>query len=194
MMDLNYSEKLLLVLYKELYGQEYTCQKRKRIQHVDEKKEISQEHLQAQKAVYLFSLYNIYVNDFAFVWDQRGPYSPDLSRLLRILDDKGEEVKNFYREYNNNKPHCLDALLTDKEIDRMNQLVEAIGKFFWGKGETLCDTAEMIGSVVFLHHKLTPEYSQEQLQRELVQLKPYLRVTMEESMWDALKKNGLVSI
>lgn len=190
---LSYSEKLLFVLYKELYGKDYTCNKNNKLPDG-----IVAEHLMAQKSTYLFAQYNIQVDDYDFIWDRRGPFSLALQDRLRLLDDRKKEVEEFYSLYNSDKESYINQLLTEKQIERITKLVIALQKLILDQDDNIekqCTACELLCSLIYLSRIVLPGRQFDAVNSELCRRKPHLNNNeYNKEVWNILEGASLLSV
>lgn len=189
---LNYSEKMFLALYKELYGKQYVCDKESKLTNDT----IVVEHLQAQKATYLLLQCNILIGDYDFVWDKRGPFSAELQELLKGLDMKPKDVKRFYKLYNANTDAGLKLLLTEKQILRTRTLINRLKDYLYVEDDNKRSlNCELIGSLVYLSQTVLPGRSFDEVNNELTRRKGYLNDNaFNEKVWKVLRAADLLSV
>lgn len=185
---LNYGEKLMLTLYRELYGVNY-------IGNTVEKcaDGIVKEHLKAQKAAYLFSLCEIPLENYGYIWDRRGPFSLGVQELLLELDHKIEDVNKYYDEYDQGKEIVQNALLTAQQIERMHSLVDSTKAWVRRKDDTECHNCELLGSIAFLAKTVMPGCDFTVVNQELKRRKSCFQSTaMNKSAWRQLVSAGIL--
>ena len=189
---LNYSEKMFLALYKELYGKQYICDKKSKLAHDT----IVAGHLQAQKAIYLFSQCNILIGEYGFIWDKRGPFSSELQEFLKGLDSRPDEVKNYYESYNANADAGVRMLLTEKQILRMRTVSRRLKEYlFVEDDDRRSRNCELLGSLVYLSQTVLPGRSFDAVNNELTRRKGYLNDNeFNEKVWKVLRTAKLLSI
>lgn len=184
---LSFSEKLILVLYRELYNRRYSCDK---LDKLDDG--IVKIHLEAQKAVYLFSHSNIYVGDFGYLWDQRGPFSAGLQTLLKALDEKQDAVNDFYNTYEQNPAAGRDVLLTPVQNQRVMTISETLRPIL--EAGSLDDNCELMGSIVYLSQTVKPGQGFDVVNSELQYRKEYFPDKAKNlEMWKALERLSVLS-
>lgn len=90
---MNFSDEIILALYKETYRQSYNPKSKEKL-----KGTIKKEH---QNVMYMMYLVQKIINMdmYGFVWNFNGPYSRFLHSELKEIDKKANEVQKFYATY-----------------------------------------------------------------------------------------------
>lgn len=89
---LGFNEQRFLELYRRFYGEPYPAAKDKN----------QNAHVKGQKVVYLLMLKQVNVGDYGFTWQQHGPCSDALQKMMRELDKAPKSVAEFYQNFPDN--------------------------------------------------------------------------------------------
>ena len=165
---LSYKDKRILAAYQLFYGEKYGG---------IAGGENLLLHLKAQKMVYFLSNAGIYMGEYGFLWNTKGPYSSALQVDLKRYDHNSELVSKFYTE----GKEIFDGK-TKKEINHIKTIVlrqkpkdcEAVA---W---------IELVGSLCFIWKAVMPYSSDEKIHEEAIKRNPELRSIVPD-MTDAFE-------
>lgn len=185
MSALNFQEKLILILYKKFFNENYDCQDRGK-----NEQGITQKHINAQKVGYYFSSMGIPVGDYSFSWDTAGPYSCVLQELLRGIDEKDNLVKELYA---GDTDEILSQLLeSETQISQINKACKAMREVIKDEERG----AELMASLLYISKTVMPYFDFESVKTELVRRKSYFGEkaynSMSEKIWEKLAEVELV--
>ena len=183
--ELSYQEMMILSLYRKLFGKCYDCE-----EACTNNQGIIQKHIDAQKVGFIFCVLGIPVGDYNFSWDLAGPYSSTLQNILREVDKKGKEVREFYKD--NDDVILRDLLNNDYQISLINKMCGALGQSVQ-KDEK---GAELLGSLLYISSKVMPFYGLSRVKKELIRRKNFFGdtdyISKIDKAWEQLEELGLV--
>lgn len=87
--DLGLNECRFLEAYRRFYGEPYPAVRN----------DNQNAHVKGQKMIYLLALKGVSVGDYGFTWQQHGPCSDALQKMMRRLDKVPKAVKGFYSKF-----------------------------------------------------------------------------------------------
>lgn len=179
MLTLNYDQKKTLAAFERFFGSRYNT-------HAEENGNTSM-HVETQKMCYLLKMAGIEIGDFSYSWNIKGPFSPGLLVLLRSIDRKDADVKEFYENADEKKKY-LSGLET--RIDELRKKLE-IDKYYEQKEQWV----EILGSLTYISRTMLPGADFEKVNERLIQEKSiYCNIDMNRHAWDLLNSMDLLGI
>lgn len=187
--NLTFEEKIILVLYKKFYGEEYS------INEQCAQKELTDKHVKAQKLCYLLSLYGLEIGGYNYSWDTFGPYSPRLQACLHELDRKYDDVRSFYNLQLDDSilfSNSEGGLFWESDKIRIDSFFDLIKN---PDGDNNRDWMELLGSLAYLFHNVFPQGDFSLINEELVLRKnKYNDTKINKKAWSTLLQAKLLSI
>lgn len=175
-------EEVILALYEMLYGKQYDCIP------THSENGVNLNHVNAQKASYIFSEMMVPTGDYGFCWNHIGPYSEQLQNHLRALDRKPELVKEYYNQFDQNYEEKLNELFTRGQIQKIKRTAAAMKEIV--NNET---GGELLGSLLYISRTVLPGREFDKVNSELQKRKSYFsNNSVNEEAWKALGELDLV--
>ncbi len=182
---LGVQEEVILALYMMLYKEPYHCAGRPRPHD-----EVNMIHVNAQKAIFIFSEMMVPAGDYGFCWNHQGPYSEQLQIQLRALDGKPKLVQEYCDEFAKNPDEKLEVLFTRGQILKIKNV--AVGMSEVAKGEM---GGELLGSLLYISRTVMPGSGFDRVNSELQLRKTsFPDQKVNRKAWDALEKLDLVPV
>lgn len=183
--QLGVQEEVILALYMMLYNEPYNCTGKQRQQDG-----VNMIHVNAQKAIFIFSEMMVPAGDYGFCWNHQGPYSEQLQIQLRALDGKPKLVQKYYDEFAKNPDVKLEMLFTRGQILKIKNVAAGMSEIT--KGEL---GGELLGSLLYISRTVMPGSGFDSVNSELQLRKTsFPNQEVNKKAWDALGKLDLVPI
>lgn len=176
MKKLTFTQKSILVLYREFFEKNYVC--------------CDLSHIGIQNAIYVLQEKGVYPGqEYEFSWNGNyGPYSADLEGQLKALDLNSEIVKRFYYNYNEFGDQIIKYIYTEEQIKKLDEcttLIEIINHY--KKFE------EVFGGLLFIGKTVFPSSDFSIVNNELKRRKPHLNDDkINFVIWECLIYLGLI--
>lgn len=190
MSSLSFADRQFLILYRRFYGKRYPGD----ISvppHADNMSSMTPSHIRGEKMGYILKLIQLSIGGYNYTWNYHGPYSPGLLAQLRELDEKKEEIKNFYDE---NLPD--NVVFTDDNnsqslfwADDRQRIDDLLARLDLPKDEQAAgEKMELLGSIAYISLNVLPGASFERIVAELMARKSkYAKVEMLPQIKNAWK-------
>lgn len=179
MSALNFDQKKTLVAFERFFGSRYNT-------HAEENGNTCM-HVEAQKMCYLLKMAGIEIGDFSYSWNFKGPFSPGLLVLLRSIDRKDADVREFY-ENTEEKEKLLLGL--EKKIDELREKLE-IDEHIDQKEQWV----EILGSLTYISRTVLPGANFGEVNERLLREKSeYSNTELNNHAWNLLNNMKLLEI
>lgn len=166
-------EKRILAAFKLFFNKDYAPSQSN-----------TDEHIIVQKMCYFLSRIDCDITDSGFVWNTFGPFSVDIQRVLKLIDQKPDVLQTFYQKYD------PSSILDDDVIDGISQLKTEL-KIDEHK-EHLREWVELLGSLAFIAHSELPTSTFEYINLTLKERKPFFSSDEEnKKAWTQLIKMNI---
>jgi len=183
--QLGVQEEVILALYMMLYKKPYNCAGMPRQQDG-----VNIIHVNAQKAIFIFSEMMVPAGDYGFCWNHQGPYSEQLQIQLRALDGKPELVQKYCNEFAENPDEKLEVLFTRGQRLKIKNVAAGMSEI---ATEEL--GGELLGSLLYISRTVMPGSGFDSVNSELQLRKTsFPNQEVNKKAWDALGKLDLVPV
>ena len=182
MSKLDFDQRTILALYKVVFKEFYPA-----IESLADTN-MTDTHIETQKMCYLLKLRGIEVGDFDYSWNTRGPFSPGLLALLRSMDTKPKEIREFY-----SSPEQQRTIIPYNVTEKVNSIIKAL--HFDEHMEDRLDWVELLGSLAYLSNSVLPGAPFDLVNERLVSKKTqYSDIATNRTAWSFLKKAEMLAL
>ena len=179
---LSYNERLVLFIYRYFIGSDYK---------LDETLDSRDQHIIIHKIFFILQKLGIDIGDYGFVWNLFGPYSVGLQYILKGLDNKKNNILQYYDQFSDETHKSLFDGSAMNVVQGLKEKLEmdsdrTINKQSW---------LELVGSLAYIGNDELPDESFERINQELcLRKKQYCVDTnhYNQQAWQILQEYRLV--